>query len=279
MATHMDVQVEGVTDPIDGFNNTKAAPSAPEYGPDSDDETLRFEEDDDLYASDADEADAKWVRKQHRPATQCEEQGDGREGIADCWRSQGDVESSWGDSEESDSDPVLENGEEEDGIGGVHGEGRAPVKENTQNKMKNKKKATAGIAAGMGIVSDAQLSCPLCFTTVCLECQRHARYHTQFRAVSAMNVVVRDDVSLCLDDISGQRKKKKKQEKWWLLQQKRGVWSKTKSTIPPACCRHWRCRWRCGGWGGERWPGQGGRGGIISPRLLSRVRSSSRRDG
>lgn len=116
---------------------------------------------------------------QHRPATQCEEQGDGREGIADCWRSQGDVESSWGDSEESDSDPVLENGEEEDEIGGVHGEGRAPVKENTQNKMKNKKKATAGIAAGMGIVSDAQLSCPLCFTTVCLECQRHARYHTQ----------------------------------------------------------------------------------------------------
>lgn len=66
MATHMDVQVEGVTDPIDGFNNTKAAPSAPEYGPDSDDETLRFEEDDDLYASDADEADAKWVRKQVR---------------------------------------------------------------------------------------------------------------------------------------------------------------------------------------------------------------------
>lgn len=34
-------------------------------GPNSDDETLRFgEENDDLYSSDADEADARWARKQ-----------------------------------------------------------------------------------------------------------------------------------------------------------------------------------------------------------------------
>lgn len=33
-------------------------------GLDSDDETLRFEQEDDLYAADLDEADAKWVLKQ-----------------------------------------------------------------------------------------------------------------------------------------------------------------------------------------------------------------------
>lgn len=35
-------------------------------GLDSDDETLRFDQDDDLYAADLDEADAKWVLKQVR---------------------------------------------------------------------------------------------------------------------------------------------------------------------------------------------------------------------
>lgn len=35
-----------------------------QYGLDSDDETLRFDNDDDLYSSDLDEVDARWVRKQ-----------------------------------------------------------------------------------------------------------------------------------------------------------------------------------------------------------------------
>lgn len=35
-------------------------------GLDSDDETLRFDKDDDLYAGDLDEEDARWVRKQVR---------------------------------------------------------------------------------------------------------------------------------------------------------------------------------------------------------------------
>lgn len=30
-------------------------------------------------------------------------------------------------------------------------------------------------------------SCPGCFATLCLDCQKHARYHTQFRAVFVMN--------------------------------------------------------------------------------------------
>lgn len=36
----------------------------PSGGLDSDDETLRFDKDDDLYAEDLDEEDARWVRKQ-----------------------------------------------------------------------------------------------------------------------------------------------------------------------------------------------------------------------
>lgn len=38
----------------------------PSGGLDSDDETLRFDKDDDLYAEDLDEEDARWVRKQVR---------------------------------------------------------------------------------------------------------------------------------------------------------------------------------------------------------------------
>lgn len=38
-----------------------------------------------------------------------------------------------------------------------------------------------------GHKSDAVLSCPLCFTTLCVDCQQHARYENQFRAMFVMN--------------------------------------------------------------------------------------------
>ncbi|KAK7280625.1 hypothetical protein RJT34_25690 [Clitoria ternatea] len=38
-----------------------------------------------------------------------------------------------------------------------------------------------------GLQSDAVLSCPACFTTLCLECQRHEKYLTQYRAVFVVN--------------------------------------------------------------------------------------------
>uniref|UniRef100_A0A1J3EHJ5 E2F-associated phosphoprotein n=1 Tax=Noccaea caerulescens TaxID=107243 RepID=A0A1J3EHJ5_NOCCA len=41
-----------------------------------------------------------------------------------------------------------------------------------------------------GRTSDAVLSCPACFTTVCLECQRHEQYVTQYRAVFVVNCKV-----------------------------------------------------------------------------------------
>lgn len=163
-----------------------AAAAAAAYGLDSDDEKLKFEEDDDLYASDADEADAKWVRKQHLPSAGCEEDGDGEN--IDRVEDDGD-----------NSSNVAEGGR----AAGIE-EGDAPP---TPVEKKSKKRGLSG-TKGAEVVSDAQLSCPLCFTTVCLECQRHARYHTQFRAVHAMNVVVRDDETLSMSDISGQRIKR-----------------------------------------------------------------------
>ena len=35
--------------------------------------------------------------------------------------------------------------------------------------------------------SDAIRSCPACLTTVCIDCQQHAQYEGQFRAVFVMN--------------------------------------------------------------------------------------------
>ncbi|KAJ0462284.1 putative E2F-associated phosphoprotein [Helianthus annuus] len=42
-----------------------------------------------------------------------------------------------------------------------------------------------------GQYSDAVLSCPACFTTLCLECQRHEKYVTQYRAVFVVNCKVK----------------------------------------------------------------------------------------
>ncbi|EFJ44907.1 hypothetical protein VOLCADRAFT_64139 [Volvox carteri f. nagariensis] len=41
-----------------------------------------------------------------------------------------------------------------------------------------------------GRVSDAVLSCPGCFTTLCIDCQRHEKYHHQYRAMFVMNCAV-----------------------------------------------------------------------------------------
>ncbi|XP_024125979.1 E2F-associated phosphoprotein isoform X1 [Oryzias melastigma] len=41
--------------------------------------------------------------------------------------------------------------------------------------------------------SDAVLNCPACMTTLCLDCQRHETYRTQYRAMFVMNCVVKTD--------------------------------------------------------------------------------------
>ncbi|KAL4443467.1 hypothetical protein ABPG75_011204 [Micractinium tetrahymenae] len=39
--------------------------------------------------------------------------------------------------------------------------------------------------------SDAILSCPLCFTTLCIDCQQHDKFENQFRAMFVMNCRVK----------------------------------------------------------------------------------------
>lgn len=41
--------------------------------------------------------------------------------------------------------------------------------------------------------SDAVLNCPACMTMLCLDCQRHEKYRTQYRAMFVMNCTVKTD--------------------------------------------------------------------------------------
>ncbi|XP_042670747.1 E2F-associated phosphoprotein [Centrocercus urophasianus] len=55
--------------------------------------------------------------------------------------------------------------------------------------------------------SDAVLNCPACMTTLCLDCQRHESYKTQYRAMFVMNCFVNKE------EILKYRKKIKKRNK------------------------------------------------------------------
>ncbi|NWS73679.1 EAPP protein, partial [Crotophaga sulcirostris] len=55
--------------------------------------------------------------------------------------------------------------------------------------------------------SDAVLNCPSCMTTLCLDCQRHESYKTQYRAMFVMNCIVNKE------EILKYRKKLKKRSK------------------------------------------------------------------
>ncbi|XP_029454798.1 E2F-associated phosphoprotein [Rhinatrema bivittatum] len=59
--------------------------------------------------------------------------------------------------------------------------------------------------------SDAVLNCPACMTTLCLECQRHESYKTQYRAMFVMNcTVVKNEI---LQYKPAQKKQKKHRHK------------------------------------------------------------------
>ncbi|KAI4373138.1 hypothetical protein MLD38_011297 [Melastoma candidum] len=60
-----------------------------------------------------------------------------------------------------------------------------------------------------GRTTDAVLSCPGCFTTLCLECQRHEKYLTQYRAIFVVNCeVVLDKAYRQSNDLSSRGKKR-----------------------------------------------------------------------
>lgn len=58
--------------------------------------------------------------------------------------------------------------------------------------------------------SDALLDCPACMTTLCIDCQRHATYKHQFRAMFVMNCEVDPSETLQCPEMAPKKKKKKK---------------------------------------------------------------------
>ncbi|XP_075964408.1 E2F-associated phosphoprotein isoform X1 [Anarhichas minor] len=61
--------------------------------------------------------------------------------------------------------------------------------------------------------SDAVLNCPACMTTLCLDCQRHEKYRTQYRAMFVMNCTVKKDEVLrykTQPEVKQTRKKRKR---------------------------------------------------------------------
>ncbi|XP_062598998.1 E2F-associated phosphoprotein-like [Saccostrea cucullata] len=58
--------------------------------------------------------------------------------------------------------------------------------------------------------SDAVLDCPACMTTLCLDCQKHEKYHNQYRAMFVMNCHV--DFSELLKQPPQKSKKRKRQQ-------------------------------------------------------------------
>lgn len=57
--------------------------------------------------------------------------------------------------------------------------------------------------------SDAVLDCPACMTTLCLDCQRHDTYKSQYRAMFVMNCTVDFKELLKYPQVNNKRKRKK----------------------------------------------------------------------
>lgn len=58
--------------------------------------------------------------------------------------------------------------------------------------------------------SDAVLNCPACFVTLSLDCQRHDKYESQYRAMFVMNCTVDSSQQLKYPEPKSKRKKSKK---------------------------------------------------------------------
>ena len=58
--------------------------------------------------------------------------------------------------------------------------------------------------------SDAVLNCPACLSTVCVDCQRHETYKTQFRAMFVLNCVIMHDQLLRYEKKNVSKKRRAK---------------------------------------------------------------------
>jgi hypothetical protein len=66
----------------------------------------------------------------------------------------------------------------------------------------NKKQNTSVVATSISNQrhSDAVLSCPSCFTIVCMDCQQHVKYKNQYRAMFVMNIEVHWESTYVYDE-------------------------------------------------------------------------------
>lgn len=64
--------------------------------------------------------------------------------------------------------------------------------DNKRRQYHSRRRPGAGVSQGLSS-SDAVLNCPACMTTLCLDCQRHEKYRTQYRAMFVMNCTVKKD--------------------------------------------------------------------------------------
>jgi hypothetical protein len=98
---------------------------------------------------------------------------------------------------------------------GNHGSLQAGSHSNRQNlTVSSRKKRNVQTKTCPLPKSDAVLNCPSCMTLLCLDCQRHDKYKTQYRAMFVLNCVVVQDEFLTYKEpatrIRGRGKKKRK---------------------------------------------------------------------
>ncbi|XP_028293007.1 E2F-associated phosphoprotein [Gouania willdenowi] len=79
----------------------------------------------------------------------------------------------------------------------------------TTAQTSQQQKQRAGLAS-----SDAVLNCPACMSTLCLDCQRHEKYRTQYRAMFVMNCTVQSgEVLRYRHTLDGKKRGKKGKKK------------------------------------------------------------------
>ncbi|ORX78937.1 hypothetical protein BCR32DRAFT_222250 [Anaeromyces robustus] len=61
--------------------------------------------------------------------------------------------------------------------------------------------------------TDAILTCPLCFTYLCFECQRHELYHNQYRAMFVRNCIVNKNERYRIPEENNNNKNKNRNKK------------------------------------------------------------------
>ncbi|KAI3949853.1 hypothetical protein MKW92_003317 [Papaver armeniacum] len=80
--------------------------------------------------------------------------------------------------------------------------------------------------------SDAVLTCPACFTTLCLECQRHEKYLTQYRAIFVVNCKIKINQVLRPSNQKPKTSKKRGRDRGGVDE----VGASNKETFKPVCC-------------------------------------------